>query len=230
MAHCSIRMKVLELKFTESSSACVSQQDSTQHISMGIASCSYGTQLIYIMSEFQKAVILSDLTAAIQAIVKYNSPPNKQSQEIQNKIKTPLTLDKYIQLQWVPAHCSVQGNETADYLAKRGTKIQQVSQNEMPYQSAKILISRKIKEKVTKQNETASNNKSWSIPNNKNSVPDSPRQEAVAMFRIITGHHCLAAHLHRISIYSSSKCVLCNEEDTIMIADHLYTCPALTST
>lgn len=71
-----------------------------------------------------------------------------------------------------------------------------------PYQSAKI-INRKIKEEVKEQNESASNNKSWSILNNKYSVPNSSRQEAMAMFCIVTGHDCLAARLHRIYIYPS---------------------------
>ncbi|KFM75204.1 hypothetical protein X975_05333, partial [Stegodyphus mimosarum] len=31
-------------------------------------------------------------------------------------------------------------------------------------------------------------------------ISDNPRGTAVAAFRLSTGHHCLAAHLHRIGI------------------------------
>ena len=36
-----------------------------------------------------------------------------------------------------------------------------------------------------------------------------PRKEAVANFRLTTGHDCLAAHLRKIGIYASSECTLC---------------------
>ena len=96
---------------------------------------------------------------------------NKRTQEIRNKIKTLTALTKYIKLQWVPAHCGLQGNELADQLAKRGTKIQQFRQYEIPYQSAKLIINRRIKEEVMEQNRNASNNKPWAILNNKDTVP-----------------------------------------------------------
>ncbi|GBO19768.1 hypothetical protein AVEN_89254-1 [Araneus ventricosus] len=32
--------------------------------------------------------------------------------------------------------------------------------------------------------------------------PDKPRRDAVAAFRLTTGHDCLAAHLHRLGIFT----------------------------
>jgi hypothetical protein len=48
-----------------------------------------------------------------------------------------------------------------------------------------------------------------------------PQKEAVARFRIKTGHDCLATHLHKIKVYSSDECTLCRIQGTSMNADHL---------
>jgi hypothetical protein len=48
-----------------------------------------------------------------------------------------------------------------------------------------------------------------------------PRKEAVVRFRLKTGHDCLAAHLHKIKVYSSDECTLCRIQGTSMTADHL---------
>jgi hypothetical protein len=39
--------------------------------------------------------------------------------------------------------------------------------------------------------------------------------------QIKTGHDCLAAHLHKIKVYSSDECTLCKIQGTSMNADHL---------
>jgi hypothetical protein len=49
---------------------------------------------------------------------------------------------------------------------------------------------------------------------------DFPRGDAVVTFCLITGHNCLAAHLHRLLIYPS-HCVLWSEKYSIMNKDHL---------
>jgi len=59
--------------------------------------------------------------------------------------------------------------------------------------------------------------------NNKN----KPRKQAVANFRLNTGHDCLAAHLHRIKIFSNNYCTICKLRNTIMDKDHLLVCPKL---
>jgi hypothetical protein len=57
-------------------------------------------------------------------------------------------------------------------------------------------------------------------------IPDFPRGDAVATFQLITGHDCLEAHLHRLSVYASPVCVcaLCKEDDSVMNQDHLPKC------
>ena len=187
------------------------------------------TQLLFRINMFQKVAIFSDSSAAIQAITQYNALSHRKTQDIQKKIKILTAQNKNIILQWVPAHCGLHGNEMADLLAKKGTTIQQIPHHELSYQSAKLIINKYIKNETQALYKLKSNNKPWATCMNDHSVPDSPRHEAVAMFRILTGHDCLAAHLHRLSIYQSPQCVLCNEEESIMTIDHLQECSALTS-
>jgi hypothetical protein len=102
------------------------------------------------------------------------------------------------------------GNEMADYLAKKGTKISQTSACKLTFHSAKLKIKRVIQVNLSEYYTIQSQHKSWSkIAENRNRVPDFPRRDAVATFRLITSHDCLAAHLYRLSLYPSPMCVLC---------------------
>jgi hypothetical protein len=56
-----------------------------------------------------------------------------------------------------------------------------------------------------------------------------PKKEAVARFRLKTGHNCLAPHLHKIKVYSSQECTLCRIQGISMNADHLLNCRKLDS-
>jgi Ribonuclease HI len=55
-------------------------------------------------------------------------------------------LEKLL-LQWVPAHCGLIGNENADFLAKKGTKISIPIAQPPPFESVKRLIKTKYREK-----------------------------------------------------------------------------------
>ncbi|GBN99572.1 hypothetical protein AVEN_166006-1 [Araneus ventricosus] len=58
------------------------------------------------------------------------------------------------------------------------------------------------------------------------SISDKPRRDAVATFRLTTGHDCLAAHLHRLGIFTEPFCPLCDSGE-VMERDHLLRCGAL---
>jgi hypothetical protein len=120
------------------------------------------------------------------------------------------------------------GNEMADYLAKKGTKISQTSACKLTFHSAKLKIERGIQVDLSECYAIQSQHKSWGkIVENKNVVPDFPRGDAMAIFQLIIGHVCLAAHLYRLSLYPSPMCVLCREENSIMNQDHLLKCTVL---
>ena len=179
---------------------------------------------------FQKVVILSDSTSAIQAITSIKPPINSKILEIKKLSRLLKNQHKIVVLQWIPAHCGLQGNETADQLAKKGTKIIQKPTQKLSYHSAKLIINKNFKFEQTKWQIMNNSNKSWAVLlDNKQVVPDSPRAAAVASFRLLTGHDCLAAHLHKIGILDSPKCILCQEEESIMDGHHLFHCSALKS-
>jgi hypothetical protein len=120
------------------------------------------------------------------------------------------------------------GNEMADYLAKKGTKISQTSAYKLTFHSAKSKIKRGIQVDLSEYYTIQSQHKSWGkIVENRNIVPDFPRRGAVATFQLITGHDCLVAHLYRLLLYPSLMCVLCREENSVMNQVHLLKCTVL---
>jgi hypothetical protein len=58
-------------------------------------------------------------------------------------------------------------------------------------------------------------------------VKSKGRKEALAKFRLMSGHECLAHHLHKIGIYQTSRYVLCNNPDNVMDSEHLLHCSTL---
>jgi hypothetical protein len=69
------------------------------------------------------------------------------------------------------------GNEMADYLAKKGTKISQTSAYKLTFQSAKSKIKRGIQVDLSEYYTIQSQHKSWG-----KIVPDFLRRDAVATF------------------------------------------------
>jgi hypothetical protein len=113
------------------------------------------------------------------------------------------------------SHCGVMGTEMADYLAKKGTKISQISACNLTFHSAKLKIKRGIQIDLSEYYTIQSQHISWGkIVENRNIVPDFPRRDAMATFRLITSHDCLAAHLYRLLLYPSPMYVLCREENS----------------
>uniref|UniRef100_A0A8D9AVJ4 RNase H type-1 domain-containing protein n=1 Tax=Cacopsylla melanoneura TaxID=428564 RepID=A0A8D9AVJ4_9HEMI len=76
-------------------------------------------QLLYRTHCFNQAVILSDSKAAIQAIISTSENTSDKIREVRAILKQPRQLGKAIAIQWVPAHCGLEGNEKADALAKK---------------------------------------------------------------------------------------------------------------
>ena len=127
-------------------------------------------------------------------------------------------------LQWVPSHCGLTGNEQADALAKKGTSINGHGTGTTPYITIKTLLKRKFKNLHEIEILERTEGKIWR--DEIHTVPDGPRNEAVASFRLITGHDLLNKHLHRIGIAPDPYCSLCQQQEH-MDRRHLARCPAL---
>ena len=150
-------------------------------------------QLLYRTNQFQKAVILSDSQAAIEAIVNMDETPSSQIKNIRTIIKQLSNLKKKITLQWIPAHCGIHGNEKADSLAKKGTEIIATQSRDTPFQSAKRLIKNQSNNLYKIWISKEAENKKWKeILEKPGVIRERPRKTAVATFRLLTGHDCLA--------------------------------------
>ena len=181
-------------------------------------------QLICQHQRFSKVVLLSDSQSAIYAIANGEAPKTAEVQECR-RLYTLLTgMNKTVVLQWIPGHCGIIGNEHADALAKKGTMILQTVQQEISFHTIKPVNKNKFKASRHNELQEKTNEKLWTqtISN----IPEWPRSEAVAEFRLNTGHDCLAKHLHRIGVYPRPTYPLCQLEEE-MDRDHLMRCPAL---
>ncbi|VDO02791.1 unnamed protein product [Rodentolepis nana] len=88
----------------------------------------------------------------------------------------------------------------------------------------KALIRREFQTSRCNEIKARTKEKQWTVAIS--DIPDWPRIEAVAEFRLRTGHDCLAKHLHRLGLYTQPTCPLCNLQEE-MEKTHLIQCPAL---
>ncbi|KAJ4430740.1 hypothetical protein ANN_19331 [Periplaneta americana] len=138
-----------------------------------------------------------------------------------------ISLNKRIVFQWIQSHCGILGNENADALAKKGSTASYRPVTKSTYYSVNRFIKSTYLD-FNKQNLiTQSQGKKWnSLHHNLQLIPDLPRKLPVAAFRLVTGHDCLAKHLHRIGIYQSPNCPLCNSNQE-MDSEHLKICASV---
>ncbi|KAJ4444903.1 hypothetical protein ANN_06701 [Periplaneta americana] len=178
------------------------------------------------INKFRNAVILSDSKAAILSIISKHTP-SSQTAETTKMLSQLISLNKRIVFQWIPSHCGILGNENADALAKKGSTASYRHVTKSTYYSVKRFIKSTYLD-FNKQNLiTQSQGKKWnSLHQNPQLIPDLPRKSSVAAFRLTTGHDCLAKHLHRIGIYQSPNCPLCNSNQE-MDSEHLKSCASL---
>ncbi|KAJ4431093.1 hypothetical protein ANN_19688 [Periplaneta americana] len=178
------------------------------------------------INKFKNVVILSDSKAAILSIVSKHTP-SSQTAEITKTHSQLISLNKRIVFQWIPSHCGILGNENADALAKKVSTATYRPVTKSTYYSVKRFIKSTYLD-FNKQNLiTQSQGKKWnSLHHNPQLIPDLPRNSSVAAFRLATGHDCLAKHLHRIGIYQSPNCPLCNSNQE-MDSEHLKICASV---
>jgi hypothetical protein len=127
-------------------------------------------------------------------------------------------------------HITHDGNETADLLTKKGATLQ--NKHTFPnFETIKRLIKQKTQKKFSQEAITSANKTQWkNIKSTWENKKNKPRKQAVANFRLNTGHDCLAAHLHCTKIFNHNYCTICKLKNTIMDKDHLLVCPNLDHT
>ena len=141
----------------------------------------------------EKIVFLTDALSVLQALL------HNRDRDLNSLTSTMAALKKmhYVELQWVPAHCGLNGNEVADALAKRGAAEEQFDKT-TTYAEEKTIIKSCQKTKWKKQH-----------PNNNqaDAYYKLSRQEQVIIFRLRTDHNRLKHHIHKtFKIGSTDQC------------------------
>ncbi|GBM06104.1 hypothetical protein AVEN_265166-1 [Araneus ventricosus] len=162
----------------------------------------------------------SDSQAAIQSISSFELPLTPEISHCQELLRTLTLKGERIVLQWVTGHCGLWGNEQLDFLAKKVANLLQHPNTATSYWKIKLFL----KNLCTSNCYGSTALKSWRRVS-PSSIPDKPRCDAVAAFRLTTGHDCLAAHLHRLGISTEPFCPLCDSGE-VMERDHLLRCGA----
>ena len=140
--------------------------------------------------EDEQVVFLTDAMSVLQAAINNKLPRLKKAL---NKIKCLRTA-----LQWIPAHCGIDGNEEADNLAKSGAEKEQEDNKVCPSETNSIIKSL------------------YRTPRARDSYHQLSRAEQVIIFRLRTGHCRLKQHLHKKFRLSPSSTCSCGEaEETV---------------
>ena len=85
----------------------------------------------------KNTVILTDCKSMLQSV--QGSRDRSQLLENIRKELTILSSKTNLVLQWIPSHCGIYGNEEADRLSKKGSKLDQY-ENPVSYDEAKTLL------------------------------------------------------------------------------------------
>ena len=83
----------------------------------------------------EQVVIFSDAQSVLSAL---KDSRRKEMNELASTL-ADIATQVYLALQWIPAHCGIHGNETADRLAKGGGQLDQEN-TEVTYDEEKTII------------------------------------------------------------------------------------------
>ncbi len=82
--------------------------------------------------------LFSNSQAAIHAIGSTSLPSSDEILQCQEYLRKLALREKHVVLQWIPSHCGIDGNEQADFLAKKGSRLLQSSCSTVSYHSIKL--------------------------------------------------------------------------------------------
>ena len=156
-------------------------------------------------------VILTDSLSTLQALAGKN--PDAATRELQDSLKRLAALRPFT-LQWIPAHCGIQGNEKADSLAKEGSKKEQPVP-ELSFCEAKSLIRHRTR--------VIWRSSHGGYDYQRDALHSLGRSDASAIYRLRTGHCGLRAHLWRLHLVDTALCPCAQADQTP--AHILQDCP-----
>ena len=169
--------------------------------------------------------ILSDSQATIRSL---------QSTKIRSKtvLKTLESLNNLgtknqVILQWIPAHSGYAGNEQADELAKKGTKLTQIANYPIPKCTWKNKIDKLIKNKVERRWKALHQchiNTVWKDEYS-SEIKSLGRKSLRLATYYLSGHSAVNQHLSKLKPKTINKiCPYCLEEDETLL-HYIGRCP-----
>ena len=153
-------------------------------------------------TDCNQVVFMTDALSVLQALEGDKLPQLMENLQRLQRLKR-------VALQWIPAHCGINGNEEADQLAKEGaTQPQEVKPAN-------------LKEKTTLIKAA------FRSTTSKDAYSHLTRQQQVIILRLRTGHCRLNAHMHRLKLATTPLCPCGKAPQT---PEHvLQTCPNFSS-
>ena len=147
-------------------------------------------------------VFLTDSLSALQSLSSGRTETSLRS--LQDNLATLMETNKVV-MQWIPAHVGIHGNESADKLAKEGSK-QQQPRHPVSFKESKTLLKCKYKQDWRQKN-------GGYIPD-QDQYQKLSRKEQTIIFRLRTGHCSLKKHMKRIGKSETATCQCGSEDQT----------------
>ena len=157
-------------------------------------------QIVECRSNCQQIALFTDAKSVLEALEGNRLPG------LARKLKQ-LSSYHRVTLQWIPAHCGIPGNETADGLAKQGARETQ-QERDVTLEEKKTMIKAAFRPATS---------------HTRDDYHSLDRWQQVTVLRLRTGHCRLKSHLHRkMRLVPSPNCT-CGNEETV---EHvLQSCP-----
>ena len=171
--------------------------------------------------EGTRIVILSDSKSALLAVLNTRRCSYRSFvHEIQRRL---VELSGRVVLQWVPAHCGIDGNEIADSCAKLGHDNSRSTRTSLCYEEALIELrtlyfrywTTTWQARVDLHGKGAFLRDLLPVPCQRRGIPGVTRQLNCAISRLRIGHVGVNQHLFRFNKSDSPLCHTCNVLDSV---------------
>ena len=173
----------------------------------------------------QSAVICTDSSSSLLAI----SSEQLSSHPIVHKIKNILNQLNNIEMLWIPGHTGIEGNETADTLAKDSLRLPSRNHLPCPLSDIQNHIHTRFRELLQREWDAAPNRHLHPIkPILKHTITsDQMNREKERVFARLRLGHTLLTHGHIFDNCPPPTCHKCNNNTRYTIQHFLIDCPHL---